>query len=241
MKIKAKQVWIAPPDHPGISRKSPGGALEFDGNRNDQTAVSRLLSWHLKSMTFESGRKVFQTCSKCHLLSASPEHILDCLGLALEDVHASPLLELDFALLGEIGSRVGRNQTTVMRICDRWMQEGTTDQRGRWHPPQYTTSREDRQIVHMAVTDRSVTSRTVARPIESVMYYSVSARTIRRRLQQSGLSARRPLIGLPLTQNQWCDERRMWVTEWNEVVFTDDLRICLKHQDGLIRVWKHSG
>ncbi|GFX72080.1 transposable element Tcb1 transposase [Trichonephila clavipes] len=27
----------------------------------------------------------------------------------------------------EIGSRVGRNQTTVMRICDRWMQEGTTD------------------------------------------------------------------------------------------------------------------
>ncbi|GFY26708.1 HTH_38 domain-containing protein [Trichonephila clavipes] len=22
----------------------------------------------------------------------------------------------------EIGSRVGRNQTTVMRICDRWMQ-----------------------------------------------------------------------------------------------------------------------
>ncbi|GFV44302.1 transposable element Tcb1 transposase [Trichonephila clavipes] len=67
----------------------------------------------------------------------------------------------------EIGSRVGRNQTTVMRICDRWMQE-------------------------------------------------VSAQTIRRSLQQSGLSARRPLLGLPLTQNhrrlhrQWCDERRMW-------------------------------
>ncbi|GFT31166.1 uncharacterized protein TNCV_3645621 [Trichonephila clavipes] len=31
----------------------------------------------------------------------------------------------------EIGSCVGRNQTTVMRICDRWMQEGTMDQRGR--------------------------------------------------------------------------------------------------------------
>ncbi|GFW68008.1 integrase catalytic domain-containing protein [Trichonephila clavipes] len=27
----------------------------------------------------------------------------------------------------EIGSRVGRKQTTVTRICDRWMQEGTTD------------------------------------------------------------------------------------------------------------------
>ncbi|GFU83571.1 transposable element Tcb1 transposase [Trichonephila clavipes] len=42
----------------------------------------------------------------------------------------------------EIGSRVERNQTTVMRICDRWMQEGTTDQRGRSHPPQCTTSPE---------------------------------------------------------------------------------------------------
>ncbi|GFU49188.1 transposable element Tcb1 transposase [Trichonephila clavipes] len=61
----------------------------------------------------------------------------------------------------KIGSRVGRNQTTVMRICDRWMQESKTDRCGRSHPPQCTTSREDRQIVRMAVTDRSVTSRTL--------------------------------------------------------------------------------
>ncbi|GFX19803.1 transposable element Tcb1 transposase [Trichonephila clavipes] len=100
---------------------------------------------------------------------------------------------------GEIGRRVGRIQTTVMRICGCWMQEGTTDRRGRSHPPQCTTSREDRQIVRMAVTDRSVTSRTIAQHIESVTHHSVSAHTIRRRLQQSGLSTRRPLLGLPLT------------------------------------------
>ncbi|GFU40400.1 transposable element Tcb2 transposase [Trichonephila clavipes] len=98
----------------------------------------------------------------------------------------------------EIGSRVGGNQTTVMRICDRWMQE-------------------------------------------------VSARTIRRRLQQSGLSTRRPLLNLPLTQNhrllrrQWCDKRRMWAAEWNEVVFTDESRIYLQHHNGWIRVWRHRG
>ncbi|GFS75381.1 transposable element Tcb1 transposase [Trichonephila clavipes] len=92
----------------------------------------------------------------------------------------------DFGLsFRQIGSRVGRNQTTVMRICDRWMQKGTTDRRGRSHPPQCTTS--------------------------------LPVRTIR--LQQSGLSARRPLLGLTLMQNhkrlrrQWCDERRMWVAE----------------------------
>ncbi|GFV76985.1 transposable element Tcb1 transposase [Trichonephila clavipes] len=99
----------------------------------------------------------------------------------------------------------------------------------------------------MAVTGLSVTSRTVAQHIESVTHHSMSARTIRRRLQQSVLSARRPLLGLPLTQNQrrlvrqWCDERRIWVAEWNEVVFTDELRICLQHHDARIRVWRHRG
>ncbi|GFV96740.1 transposable element Tcb1 transposase [Trichonephila clavipes] len=99
----------------------------------------------------------------------------------------------------------------------------------------------------MVLTDRSVTSRTVEQHIESVTHHSVSARTIRRRLQQSGLSARRSLLGLPLTQNhrrllrQWCDERRMWAAEWNEVVFTDESRMCLQHHDGRIRVWRHRG
>ncbi|GFW32806.1 transposable element Tcb1 transposase [Trichonephila clavipes] len=127
------------------------------------------------------------------------------------------------------------------------MQEGTMDRRGRLHPLQFTTSREDRQILRMSVTDRSVTSRTIAQHIESATHHSVPARTIRCRFQQIGLSARRPLLGLPLTQNhrrlrhQLCDERRMWAAEWNEVVFTDESRICLKHHIGRIRVWRYRG
>ncbi|GFU27724.1 transposable element Tcb1 transposase [Trichonephila clavipes] len=110
----------------------------------------------------------------------------------------------------EIGRRVGRKETTVMRICDRWMQEGTMDRRGRSHQPQCIILREDRQI-------------------------------------QSSLSSRRPLLGLPLTQNhrrlrrQWYDERRIWAAEWNETVFIDESRICLQHHNGQIRVWRHRG
>ncbi|GFV02580.1 hypothetical protein TNCV_5017481 [Trichonephila clavipes] len=40
--------------------------MEFDGDRNDQKTVSRLLSGHFNCMTFESGRKVFQTCSSAY-------------------------------------------------------------------------------------------------------------------------------------------------------------------------------
>ncbi|GFU13727.1 transposable element Tc3 transposase [Trichonephila clavipes] len=33
----------------------------------------------------------------------------------------------------------------------------------------------------------------------------------------------------------------MWAAEWNEVVLTDESRICLQHHDGRIRVWRHRG
>ncbi|GFU81541.1 HTH_38 domain-containing protein [Trichonephila clavipes] len=99
----------------------------------------------------------------------------------------------------KIGSRAGRNRTTIMRISDRWMQE---DDGPTWSiaSTSVNTSREDRKIVRMALTDRSVTSRTTAQHIESVTHHSLSARTLRRRLQL-GVSARRPLLGLPLMQN----------------------------------------
>ncbi|GFW29358.1 transposable element Tcb1 transposase [Trichonephila clavipes] len=126
------------------------------------------------------------------------------------------------------------------------MQEGTTDRRGRWHALQSTTSREERQIVRMTVTDCSVTSGTIAHHIESVTHHKVSTRSSGRRLQQSDVSARRPLLGLPLTKihrrlrHQRCDEdRRMSEAEWNEVVFTDESRLCLQYHDGWIRVLRH--
>ncbi|GFS75691.1 transposable element Tcb1 transposase [Trichonephila clavipes] len=78
------------------------------------------------------------------------------------------------------------------------------------------------------------------------MHHSASARTIRPRLHQSGMSARFSLLGLPVTQNhrrlhrQWCDERRIWAAEWKQV-FTDESHICLQHHDGRIRVWRRRG
>ncbi|GFW31747.1 transposable element Tc1 transposase [Trichonephila clavipes] len=101
-----------------------------------------------------------------------------------------------------------------MRICHRWMQEETTHQQGLSFSPRCPTTCDDRQTVRMTVTDRAAVLRTIAQKIQAVMHHSVSARTLRRRLQQSGMSARRPLLRLPLTANyrrlcqQYCDERR---------------------------------
>ncbi|GFX03891.1 transposable element Tcb1 transposase [Trichonephila clavipes] len=142
-------------------------------------------------------------------------------------IRGSPMPEIIFKIYVTAGCRRVQQTDVVDRI--------------------YLIPLEDRQVVHTTVADRSVTSLTVAQHIESVTHHSVTARTIRRRLQQSSLSARRPLLGLPFTQShrrlhcQWGDEKRMWAAEWNEVVFTDESRIYLQHHDGRIRVWRHRG
>ncbi|GFX42669.1 transposable element Tcb1 transposase [Trichonephila clavipes] len=78
-------------------------------------------------------------------------------------------------------------------------------------------------------------------------FKEISSR-IERNQNNSEWSVRTTFIaGLPLTQNhrrlrrQWCGERRMWAAEWNEVVFTDNSRICLQHHEGRIGVWRHRG
>ncbi|GFV66672.1 transposable element Tcb1 transposase [Trichonephila clavipes] len=73
----------------------------------------------------------------------------------------------------------------------------------------------------------------------------MSAHTIRRNLQQSGMSAS-PLLRLSLSGNHRRLHRNeamnsTWATEWNDIVVTDESRFCLKHYDGRICVWRHRG
>ncbi|GFY32381.1 transposable element Tcb1 transposase [Trichonephila clavipes] len=122
------------------------------------------------------------------------------------------------------------------------MQEEMTERRDRSHPPRCTAARDDRRIVYMAVMERSATSRTITQQMQSVTHQLLSTGTIRHSLRQSGMSAKRPYLWLPLTGNhrcfshQWCDEWWPWTTKWNYIVFTDESHFCLKHRDGRIRV-----
>ncbi|GFV83976.1 uncharacterized protein TNCV_1479781 [Trichonephila clavipes] len=56
------------------------------------------------------------------------------------------------------------------------------------------------------------------------------------------MSTKRLMLRLLLTRNhrrmrhQWCEERKTWTTEWNDVEFTDEYRFCLQHHDGRIRI-----
>ncbi|GFY35831.1 transposable element Tcb1 transposase [Trichonephila clavipes] len=94
-------------------------------------------------------------------------------------------------------------------------------------PPCCSTGCNDSRIVRMAVMDHVATSRSIAQQVQSVTHHLMSVRTIRRRLQYSGMTTRYPLLHLPLTGNhrrlrhQWCDEWWTWTMEWS-IMFTDE-------------------
>ncbi|GFU95190.1 uncharacterized protein TNCV_4139741 [Trichonephila clavipes] len=61
-----------------------------------------------------------------------------------------------------------------------------------------TGSREDRHVFRIPLMDRAATPRALSQAMGSFARQQVSARTLRQRLQQQGLSARRPWMRLPL-------------------------------------------
>ncbi|GIX96497.1 putative RNA-directed DNA polymerase from transposon BS [Caerostris extrusa] len=71
-----------------ILQKKTGAALAFKGNREMQSAFSRFASGHIRCLPFNNKVKVFPTCDKCGLDSASPEHLLDSVNFIRVEVEA---------------------------------------------------------------------------------------------------------------------------------------------------------
>ncbi|GFT92124.1 transposable element Tcb2 transposase [Trichonephila clavipes] len=73
----------------------------------------------------------------------------------------------------------------------------------------------------------------------------VSSQTVRNRLLEGGLYARRPMICIPLTprhraaRRRWTAEHRDWEQhDWSEVLFTDESRFSLECDTRRVLVWR---
>lgn len=110
-----------------------------------------------------------------------------------------------------------------------------------------TSTRDDRHLVRMTLMDRTATSRQLAAHWSTATGVSMSASSIRRRLLYHGIRARTPLYRIPLTQNHRCLRQRWarqhidWRADWQQVVFSDESRFNLWHNDGRIRVRRYAG
>ncbi|GBM33038.1 hypothetical protein AVEN_126044-1 [Araneus ventricosus] len=86
--------WRHPPAHLWYSSEGPGATIHFKGDRKDQTALAHLTSGHLKTLRFSRGDKKFNICTKCNMIEATPQHLLDCVALVYGDLFKRP----DFVL-----------------------------------------------------------------------------------------------------------------------------------------------
>ncbi|GBM71659.1 hypothetical protein AVEN_268964-1 [Araneus ventricosus] len=77
------------------SSEGPGATMHFKGDRKDQTALARLTSGHLKPLRFSRGDKKFNICTKCNMIEATPQHLLDCVALVYDDLLRRPDFVLD--------------------------------------------------------------------------------------------------------------------------------------------------
>ncbi|GFV69932.1 transposable element Tc3 transposase [Trichonephila clavipes] len=96
VKSEILKEWRTPPNHHWFESRPPGSSSLLKCGTASQTAISRLKSGGIKSLSFCGDRKTFALCTKCKTQQVSADHILDCLGLSREDFFSSPLLVLDF-------------------------------------------------------------------------------------------------------------------------------------------------
>jgi transposase len=111
-----------------------------------------------------------------------------------------------------------------------------------------TTDRDDHFLNLTILRNRDTTAVRARNELEEVRGVAVSEQTVRKRLEEHGLSARTLAYCLLLTREHLVarllivHEHRNWrIEEWGRILFTDESRFCLRSPDGRQRVWRRTG
>ena len=144
-----------------------------------------------------------------------------------------------------IARTFGCHRKTIQNLFQRFHQTGTTVDRPRSGRPHVTSRQEDRYLRTLHLRNRFL---TIAESVSTALGRVVSQSTVARRLRSAGIRAHRPHHGATLTpQNQrnwliWARRVCRWqLWDWRRVVFTDESRFCLYHNDGRVRAYRQLG
>lgn len=147
-----------------------------------------------------------------------------------------------------VGAQLNVHYRTIGRLWQRFRQYGTTANRPHPRRPRVTTPAQDRHIRLVHLRDRLRPATRTADETVGLHNRRITPQTVRNRLTEAGLHARRPHQGLDLTavrrQNRlaWANAHFRWpLPRWRRVLFTDESRFQLYRADGRQRVWRRTG
>ncbi|GFW58448.1 transposable element Tcb2 transposase [Trichonephila clavipes] len=111
--------------------------------------------------------------------------------------------------------------------------------------PRATTPAEDRFLALSARRRRTTTVPQLVADHFQASGKRISATTVRNRLHNAGLYARRPVVCVPLNGQQrrnrlcWARERVSWTQQqWASVLFTDESRFTMESDSGRLLIWR---
>lgn len=161
--------------------------------------------------------------------------------------HAMGLLEGGLSVR-HVARRMGCTPATIINLRRRHQETDSVNDRPRPGRERVTTADDDHQIVLQHLRDRFRTATQTAAETPGRTQPRISSSTVRRRLRAADLRARIPVVGNVLTpvrrqnRHEWARRHSNWTqARWTEVLFTDESRFCLYHNDGRQRVWRRRG
>ena len=109
-----------------------------------------------------------------------------------------------------VANHFGVNVSTIERLVRRLRETGHLADRPRSGRPRVTSRRQDRTIRLAHLRNRHLTATETALNTVGTHNRQISPKTVGSRLREIGLRARRPYVGLPLTQARRCVVWRGW-------------------------------
>ncbi|GFU66904.1 uncharacterized protein TNCV_895401 [Trichonephila clavipes] len=144
-----------------------------------------------------------------------------------------------------VADAVGVARSVVARLWNRFQETGNVRRQPGAVRTRTTTSTDDRYIQLTARRNRTENATQLQRQLLFATGRRVSSQTVRNRLHEGGLYARRPMVCIPLTprhraaRRRWAAEHRDWEQhDWSQVLFTDESRFSLECDTRRVLVWR---
>ena len=87
------------------------------------------------------------------------------------------------------------SRITISRLMIRLLQTGRTNDRPRNGRPRVMSQRQERHLRFIHLRNRMIMDEDIVRRISGLVNVQTASQPVRRRLRESGLRARRPVVG----------------------------------------------